>query len=438
MDYGITFTLFFSGILLMWGISLREKIQVYEKEKIQREQKLQELLFELENSKNNFNNLEKEYIALAKDHESVSSSFEGIQKYILETKEQLVDKMKMLSHDVLTSTQMHFLNSAKAHFDESQKRFISDCLQRDERFHAVVTPLKTSLDEVKKKVVDFEMQRKESQGVLLDQIATLSKETAFLIKALRHPGERGKWGEVQLQRLVEMAGLMNRCDFSLQETSTDGSLRADMIVTLPNNRKIIIDSKMPLDGYIRAIESVDQEKYQKEIENHVEHLEKHIKTLFDKKYWAKYQGSIDFTVLFLPSEAILAAAIEKRPTLLEKALEKNILLATPSTMMALLHAVKLGWKESQVHSDLHDIVTLAREWVVRSSLFVDHFQKLGKSLGQTVQSFNAAVNSYESRFLVTMRKIANEERVGIGVQGNSIAEIDPVSLAIAMPESKTP
>ncbi len=419
---------FIAGISCMLAFSFREKACGKAEELIRLQEEKDALLHEYEKVKALFHEQEKEYIALVKEREMIQRSYDGVQKYILETKELLVERMKALSHEVLTSTQSHFFTAAKAHFDESQKRFFADCSVRDEKVHSMLNPLKISLEQMNKKVVDLEMLRKESQGALMEQITSLSKETSTLIKALRHPGERGKWGETQLKRLVEMAGLIERCDFSIQETSSDGSLRADMIVTLPNARKVIIDAKVPLEGYIKAIEATSSEVYDREIEGHVEQLEKHIKTLSDKKYWAKYQESIDFTVLFLPSEALLAAALGKKSNLVEKALDKNILIATPTTMMALLHAVKLGWKESQLHKDIQDVVSLAKEWFSRSDVFIDHLQRLGKSLSTSVSSYNSAINSFESRFLVSLRKLAKEQRVGSGFVIN---ELETISLPFA-------
>ncbi len=440
MEYIPFLTAFITGISCMWAFSLRQQLIAKVQDIAWLKQENDNLKEECKNTKELLYVQEKEYLTLLKEYEIKNSSFQDVQKYIFETKEQLVERMKSLSHEVLTSTQSHFLTVAKAHFDESQKRFFSDCGNRDEKVQNMLNPLKTSLEQMNKKIVDLEMLRKESQGSLLEQITTLSKETSLLIKALRHPVSRGKWGEVQLKRLVEMAGLLERCDFSVQETSQDSSLRADMVITLPNSRKIILDAKVPLDAYIKAIEASDAEAYDKEIELHVEHIEKHIKILADKKYWGKYQGAIDFTIMFLPSEALFTAALAKKATLMERALEKNILIATPTTLMALLHAIKLGWKETELHKDLHEVVQLAQEWFSRSSVFVEHLQKLGKSLYGAVGAYNTAINSFESRFLVTLRKLAKEQKVGLFPNNSSSAsstlveDLETISVPISVPD----
>ncbi|MGR3951380.1 MAG: DNA recombination protein RmuC [Chlamydia sp.] len=421
MEYIAVLFVFIAGMSCVWAHFLNQQVAFLQTERLT-------LLQELEKARFLLHSEEKEHISLIKEYEATKHSFESIQKYINETKDQLVDRMKLLSHDVLTSTQSHFFTSAKSHFDESQKRFHAECSTRDEKVSQLINPLKSSLEEMNKKVGDLEMLRKESQGAFFEQISVLTKETSFLVKALRHPVERGKWGEAQLKRFVEMAGLLERCDFSTQETSFDGSLRADMVVTLPNSRKIIIDAKVPLEAYLKAIEAESPEICEKEMDRHVEQLEKHIKILSDKKYWGKYQGAIDFTVLFLPSEAILAAALRKKSHLIELAIEKHILLASPSTLMALLYAVKCGWKETLIHKDIQGIIALAKEWSSRSEVFVEHIQKLGKSLSQSVGSYNTAIQSFESRFLVTMRKLAKESEIA---SNSAIDGLEPLSAPCA-------
>ncbi len=412
----------------MWIVSLREKLRflIQEKERTFEENiKLQEEISLLEKA---LKSTEMELVEASKERELLYQSQKNLEEVLAQTKEQLVEKMKILSQEALHSSQSHFLSMAKAHFEESQKRFHSDCALRDEKMGGIINPLKSALDAMDKKVSEIEMARKEAFGGLIENINKLSQETSFLSKALRHPSERGKWGEVQLKRLVEMAGLIERCHFTVQETSEDGLLRADMVITLPNERKIIIDAKVPLEAYIKSLEAPTKEVQDREALVHADQLEKHVKALADKKYWEKYKGAIDFIVLFLPSEALLLTALSKRSDLVERSLDKNVLIATPSTLMALLHAVHQGWREARVERDIKDILMLAKEWFDRCSVFVKHLQATGKSLETTVLNYNKSINSFESRFLVTLRKLAKDQQLA---SGQTFDELEPLSIPIA-------
>lgn len=275
-----------------------------------------------------------------------------------------------------------------------------------------VEPVKDSLDRFGQRLRELESSRIEWHTQLREQVDavrltsdSLRKETASLATALRRPQVRGRWGEMHLKRTAELAGMLDRCDFELQvSTHGDSVLRPDMVVRLAGDKRVVVDSKVPLDAYLDAAQADTEAEAAEHLRRHVRQVRTHIDQLAAKSYWAQFDQTPEFVVLFVPGESILSAALEAEPTLLEHASAKKVVLATPTTLIALLRTVAYAWTQEQLAANAREIQAIAREMYDRIGTVAGHVDKLGRSLESTVRSYNEAVSSIESRFLVTARR----------------------------------
>jgi len=280
----------------------------------------------------------------------------------------------------------------------------------------LVQPLRAALEKAEAQVAVLERERRDAYASLRTQIeglaeghATLQRETRNLVTALRRPEVRGRWGELTLRRLVELAGMSEHCDFTeqLHVASDEGALRPDLVVHMPDARDLVVDVKTPLDAFLGALEAPTEEARSLELKRHASHLETRIRQLSSKSYWAQFERSPEFAVLFLPGDQFLASALAERPDLLETALKQNVIIATPSTLIALLKTVAYGWRQSAVAENAAVIRELGQELYRRLGTFTGHLGRAGNRLGAAVEAYNAAVGSLEKQVLSQARRFTD-------------------------------
>jgi DNA recombination protein RmuC len=330
-----------------------------------------------------------------------------------EAKQVLENTFKSLSADALKSNNTAFMDLAKASLGEFQQVAKGDLEKRQVAIDALVKPVQDSLDKVDEKIHALERAREQAYGEMRQQFTQMSEvqgllrqETSNLVKALRQPHVRGRWGEVQLRRVVEMSGMLKHCDFVEQESAQtdDGKLRPDLIVRLPGNRQIVVDSKTPINSYLDAHEATDDDVRRAKLHEHAQLVRAHLQALSSKKYWEEFQPTPEFVVMFIPGEAFYSAALEAAPDLLDTGFAQNVIMASPASLMALLKAAAYGWRQESIVENTRAISELGRELYKRVGDMADHLNKLGRSLEAAQASYNAAIGSYESRVSVSARK----------------------------------
>ena len=351
-------------------------------------------------------------------------------------KHETESAFKALSADALARNNQAFLDLAGATLAQTQEAARGDLEMRQQAIVELVTPVRNSLDKVDSKIQELEKARAGAYAALHEQVRGLAEtqtqlraETGKLVAALRTPGVRGRWGEIQLRRVVEMAGMLDHCDFVTQTsvTSDEGRLRPDLLVQLPAGKIIVVDAKTPLDGYLQAIEAPDEQTRKARLADHARQVRAHLTALGRKSYWEQFDYAPEFAVLFLPGECFFSAALESDPSLIEFGVGQNIILATPTTLIALLRAVAYGWRQENLAQNAAEISALGKELFKRLSDMGDHWNKMGKALERAVEAYNGAVGSLEARVMVSARKFAELKTAPLGVE---IAELEPVEKCV--------
>ena len=334
---------------------------------------------------------------------------------LLNTAEQrFSDTFKALSTDALKLSQQQFLNLAKSTFQTEQKQAQGELEKREQAVAHLVKPVAETLDKMHNRIGELEKVRESAYATLKEQVVQLNqsqkgleRETSQLVKALRQPTGRGQWGEMQLQRVVEMAGMQEHCDFTTQTTTTDDEgkrLRPDLVVNLPGGKHIVVDSKAPMAAYLDALEAQSDDERSAYLVKHAQQVATHIRQLSSKKYQSQFPSAPEFVVLFLPSESFFSAALTQDSTLLEQGVDQNVILATPTTLIALLRSVAYGWRQETLAENARLISEAGRELHKRLATFAGHLGKVGRSLESSVKSYNSAVSSLETRILPSARK----------------------------------
>jgi DNA recombination protein RmuC len=324
---------------------------------------------------------------------------------------RLTNEFKALSADALTRNNTSFLELARESFAKLQQQSVGDLTQRQQAIDAIIKPLKESLQQVDAKIGAIENARKEAYGTLSEQLRSLStaqlvlqNEASRLSTALRSTSYAGSWGELQLRRVVEMADMLAYCNFSEQETA--GGLRADLVIKLPGGQRIVVDAKTPLEAFRAASAATDDTLRAGHLAEHALKVRGHIDALGAKNYWEQFQPAPEFVVLFLPGDQFLGAALHADSTLMDRAISRRVLLATPSTLIALLKAASYGWRQESVSKNAEEISQLGRQLYDRLATFADNLEKIGRSLDTALKGYNAAVGSFEATVLPGARRFA--------------------------------
>ncbi|MFW2403756.1 MAG: DNA recombination protein RmuC [Gammaproteobacteria bacterium] len=357
--------------------------------------------------------LENELMDVRRELKSQETIAEERRMTMQQAEQRLAGTFADLANKSLTHNSDSFLKLARQSLGTHQERARSDLAEKETAIAQLIKPIQEALDNTQKQIGEIEKNRHVAFGSIRAQLETMSvsqeqlqKETRNLVTALRRPEVRGQWGELTLRRVAELAGMVEHCDFFEQEhVATDsGAVRPDMIVRLPDRGTIVVDAKTPLDAYLSAVEAEDEQTRKVELQRHARKVAERVRELASKSYWAQFDDSPEFVILFIPGDQFLTAALSENPNLLEDALREKVIVATPTSLVALLKAIAYGWRQLALNENAEKIRHLAQDMHGRLATFTSHLARLGKQLEGSVKAYNSAVGSMERKVLPNARK----------------------------------
>jgi DNA recombination protein RmuC len=370
--------------------------------------------------------------AADKDAEAQRSNVAEQRRLLDDAEKRLKETFQSLAGEALQASSSQFIELAKARFGSLQKEAEGDLDQRKIAIQAMVDPLETALKDLRSEVTRVESARQEAYGSLRSEVQLLAttnkelrQETGSLVNSLKQPQVKGRWGELTLRRAVELAGMSPHCDFLEQQSvdTEEGRLRPDLIVHLPGAAQIVIDAKVPLHAFLAAVSArPDSVEYRAAMIQHSSLVRDHINRLSLKEYWKQFEPTPEFVVLFVPGESFFSAALEQDRTLIEDAIDKRVVLASPTTLIALLRAIAYGWKEQLVTENAERIKDLGKELYDRVVKFAEHLSEIARGLERTNQAYNRAAASFDSRLIPSVRKF---KEMGAG-SGAEVPEVEPI------------
>ena len=427
----------FAGILI--ASRTRSKYASAEATLLETRRQLEEKNAELAKLRKSLEEEQQARITAVTRLDEATRNIEEQRKILAEAQQRLSDTFKALSDDALKSNNQAFIQLAKQSLETVLSEAKGELGKKQEAISNVVKPLEEVLKRYESQIGKMEQERSKAYGSLEEQLRALmitqqqlQKETGNLVSALRKPQVRGRWGELTLRRVVELAGMTEHCDYSEQFTveGEEGKLRPDMVIHLPSNRQVVVDCKVSLDAYLDAISASNEEIREAALIRHAQQLRKHMTQLSSKSYWDELNATPEFVVMFIPGESFVSAAVESDPALMEDGFINRVVIATPTTLIALLRAIAYGWRQEQVAKNAQAIAELGKQVYERFAAFLGHMEKMRKSLEDSVYAYNRMVGSMEGRVLPSIRKFKELGATG----GEDLPALEPIEQTARLTE----